>query len=139
MSYLLTRIALYGDILPLKFKLDYKKFEKGLKLFDDKWVQYNPRKNIPRKGLSITSLDGGFSGIPDLDSLKEYNDEHNVYIDEPDIKTKTPFYPYVESVYSFNEPKRMNWSWLWLKYGKNKEKSNIIEGEAKEVTENEEK
>ena len=100
MSYLLTRIALYGDVLPLKFKLDYKKFEQGLKLFDDKWVQYNPRKNIPRYGLSITSLDGGFSGIPDLDSLKEYNEQHNVYIDEPDIKTKTPFYPYVESVLS---------------------------------------
>ena len=82
MSYLLTRIALYGDVLPLKFKLDYKKFEKGLKLFDDKWVQYNPRKNIPREGLSITSLDGGFSGIPDLDSLKEYNEQHNIYIDE---------------------------------------------------------
>ena len=97
MSHLLTRIALYGDVLFLKFVLDYKKFEEGLKLYNDKWVQYNPRKNIPREGLSITSLDGGFSGIPDLDSLKEYNDEHNVYIDEPDIKTKTPFYPYVES------------------------------------------
>lgn len=100
MSELLTRIALYGDVLPLTFKLDYKKFEEGLKLHNDKWVQYNPRKNIPREGLSITSLDGGFSGIPDLDSLKEYNDEHNVYIDEPDIKTKTSFYPYVESVLS---------------------------------------
>ena len=100
MSELLTRIALYGDVLPLTFKLDYKKFEEGLKLHNDKWVQYNRRKNIPREGLSITSLDGGFSGIPDLDSLKEYNDEHNVYIDEPDIKTKTPFYPYVESVLS---------------------------------------
>ena len=100
MSYLLTRIALYGDVLPLKFRLDYKKFKEGLKLFDDKWVQYNPRKNIPRYGLSITSLDGGFSGIPDLDSLKEYNIEHNLNLDEPDIKTKTPFYPYVESVLS---------------------------------------
>ena len=39
---------------------------------------------------------------------------------------------------SFTEPKRMNWSWLWLRFGKNKEKSNIIEGEAKEVFENEE-
>ena len=39
MSYLLTRIALYGDIIPLKYKLDYKKFEEGLKLFKDKWVQ----------------------------------------------------------------------------------------------------
>ena len=47
--------------------------------------------NLEKTNKSITSLDGGFSNIPDLDSLKEYNDEHNVYIDEP-IKTKTPFY-----------------------------------------------
>ena len=100
MSYLLTRIALYGDVLPLKFKLDMKKFKEGLKLFDDKWVQYNPRKNIPRYGLSITSLDGGFSGRPDLDSLKEYNIEHNVDLDEPDFKTLTPMWPYVESALS---------------------------------------
>ena len=40
---------------------------------------------------------------------------------------------------SFKEPKRMNWSWLWLRYGKNKEKSNIIEGKSEEVFENEEK
>ena len=34
---------------------------------------------------------------------------------------------------SFKNQKRMNWSWLWLRYGKDKPKSNIIEGEAKEV------
>ena len=100
MSYLFDTIARYGDIIPLKYKLDYKKFEEGLELFGDKWVQYNPRKNIPRYGLSITSLDGGFSGIPDLDSLKEYNEVHNLNLDEPDIKTLTPFWPYVESVLS---------------------------------------
>ena len=37
------------------------------------WVQYNPRKSINRFGCSITSLDGNDSGIPDLDSLVEYN------------------------------------------------------------------
>ena len=100
MSYLYDTIARYGDIIPLNCNLKYKTFEEGLKLFDDKWVQYNPRKKIARYGLSITSLDGGFSGIPDLDSLKEYNIEHNLNLDEPDIKTKTPFYPYVESVLS---------------------------------------
>ena len=100
MSYLLTQLALYGDVIPLRLKLDYKKFEEGLKKYNNKWVQYNPRKNIPRYGMSITSLDGGFSGIPDLDSLKEYNEKHNLNLDEPDIKTKTPFYPYVESVLS---------------------------------------
>ena len=100
MIHLLTQLALYGDVIPLKLKLDYKKFEEGLKKYNNKWVQYNPRKNIPRYGLSITSLDGGFSGIPDLDSLKEYNEKHNLNLDEPDIKTLTPFWPYVESVLS---------------------------------------
>ena len=100
MSYLYDTIARYGDLIPLKIKLDYKIFEKGLELFSDKWVQYNPRKNIPRYGLSITSLDGNFSGIPDLDSLKEYNIEKNLNLDEPDFKTLTPFWPYVESVLS---------------------------------------
>ena len=39
MSYLLTRIALYGDVIPLRIKLDYKKFEEGLKKYNNKWVQ----------------------------------------------------------------------------------------------------
>ena len=40
---------------------------------------------------------------------------------------------------SFEQPKRMYWSWLWNKYGKNKKESNIIEGQAEEVNEDEEK
>ena len=40
---------------------------------------------------------------------------------------------------SFKQPKRMNWSWLWNRYGKNKKESNIIEGQAKEISEDEEK
>ena len=40
---------------------------------------------------------------------------------------------------SFQNNKRMNWSWLWLRYGKDKSKSNVIEGEAKEVNHEEEK
>ena len=40
---------------------------------------------------------------------------------------------------SFENKKRMNWSWLWLRYGKDKSKSNVIEGEAKEVNHEEDK
>ena len=40
---------------------------------------------------------------------------------------------------SFENKKRMNWSWLWLRYGKDKSKSNVIEGEVKEVNDEEEK
>jgi hypothetical protein len=54
------------------------------------WVQYNRRKpNVRRKGLSVTSLDGGFSGIPDLDSLREYNIENNTQYSEWDFKSRT--------------------------------------------------
>lgn len=56
------------------------------------YVQYNPNKPINRYGLSITSLDGGLSGIPDLDSLPEYNSKHNTNYDEKDFKVFTEVY-----------------------------------------------
>lgn len=61
-----------------------------------KWVQYNPRKPIARWGASITSLDGGTAGIPDLDSLKEYNKENSTDYCEKDFKMKTPIYKYFD-------------------------------------------
>ena len=50
------------------------------------YVKYNPRKDINRYGLSITSLDGGLSGRIDLDSLYEYNKEHNTKITKTTIR-----------------------------------------------------
>jgi hypothetical protein len=40
-----------------------------------------------------------------------------------------------KQIESFKQPKRMNWSWLWLRFGKNKKESNIIEGESEEISE----
>tara|TARA_B100001059_G_scaffold96297_1_gene95566 strand:- start:6564 stop:6785 length:222 start_codon:yes stop_codon:yes gene_type:complete len=40
---------------------------------------------------------------------------------------------------SFEQSKRMNWSWLWNRYGKNKKESNIIEGQAEDISEDEQK
>ena len=40
---------------------------------------------------------------------------------------------------SFENKKRMNWTWLWFRYGKDKSKSNVIDGEAKEGNNEEEK
>ena len=88
----------FGDVYSLKPRLDFDKFYEGLNLFQDKWVQYNPRKDILRKGLSITSLDGGMSGIPDLDSIKEYSIKNNIKLEESDFNKRTEFYPYVESI-----------------------------------------
>lgn len=58
------------------------------------YVRYNPRKKIERFGLSVTSYDGGMSGIPDLDSLREYNKENNTRFSESDFKVPTPVYYY---------------------------------------------
>ena len=54
------------------------------------YVRYNPRKNVDRWGLSITSADGGLSGRPDLDSLKEYNKEHGTNWLEDSFNVPTP-------------------------------------------------
>ena len=61
--------------------------------FEKHFKPYNPRKpGYNRYGLSMTSHDGGFSGIPDLDSLKEYNKENNTTWYERDFQKWTPFF-----------------------------------------------
>lgn len=89
-SSLLLHLTSLGDIIPLDFRLDVNKLKQQLKNFDNDWKTYNPRKQNNRQGLSITSLDGGLSGIPDLDSLFEYNKKHNTSIKEADINVRTP-------------------------------------------------
>lgn len=59
--------------------------------FEGKWAPYNPLKpGFGRWGLSLTSLDGGMSGIPDLTSLKEYNEKNGTSYGEDEFRTETP-------------------------------------------------
>lgn len=90
---LLTR---YGSsyALNLGYRNPYR-FLEEISIFENDWKKYNPRKDINRWGLSITSLDGGLSGYPDLDSLKEYNIKNGTSLTELDITKKTPVYPFV--------------------------------------------
>jgi hypothetical protein len=85
-------LALLGTYYPINFKLDNAAdiVTKSDEKFE--YVRYNPRKNINRWGLSLTSLDGGMSGIPDLDSLREYNTENNTLYDEVDFNVPTLAY-----------------------------------------------
>tara|TARA_B110000977_G_C11040931_1_gene478846 strand:+ start:1220 stop:1840 length:621 start_codon:yes stop_codon:yes gene_type:complete len=92
-SILYSTLTRFGDYYPLKLK------NRVGSLIDDlknnfEWVQYNPRKKIDREGLSITSLDGGLSGRPDLDSLYEYYTETGIALNEANFSTKTPVYDY---------------------------------------------
>jgi len=93
-AILYSQILRFGNVFSLSPYYDPKKFLTEISQFDDQWKQYNPRKRNPRHGLSLTSLDGGFSGIPDLDSLTEYNRENETNIRELDIKIPTPAYEY---------------------------------------------
>jgi len=100
MSY--NNILSFGDFIPLKITCDVSKLFNEIKEY--KFSKYNPRTSIERYGLSITSLDGELGGI-DLDSFKQYNEEHNtnyterqfnkftkVYEDSPEIqKLVKPF------------------------------------------------
>ena len=65
------------------------------------WIQYNPRKIIRRYGCSITSLDGNDIGVPDLDSLREFNNLNRTNYREKDFKLPTkhayPFKNFLET------------------------------------------
>ena len=61
-----------------------------LKPFNEDWKKYNPNKPNNRWGLSITSYDGGLSGIPDLTSLKDYELETGIVLKNEDLNIPTP-------------------------------------------------
>ena len=105
MSYdrALARLHTMGDWLEMqRFSAD--NLMKELKQFEDSWKPYNRKKPNNRFGLSITSLDGGLSGIPDLDSLYEYNKLHNTSIDNQDINKYTEVYENMPTLQKIIKP-----------------------------------
>jgi len=72
------------------------------------WKIYQPHKpGYNRFGLSVTSLDGGYSGEPDLYSLREWYKIHNQMYTEKHFKNRTSiveFFPQVNELLNFFEP-----------------------------------
>lgn len=82
-------LTIYGSCYKTQHKLhNHKKFIEWTEE-NFSYVRYNPRKAIDRWGLSITSLNGELDGIPDLDSLFEYNKESNTNYTEKDFVEPT--------------------------------------------------
>lgn len=80
--------ANFGDVIELN--LQWKLENPDALINHPGWQQYNPRKpGYNRFGLSVTSADGGFSGIPDLDSLREYNRINGTSFTELDFNKRT--------------------------------------------------
>ena len=94
-----------GDVIPLDLYVDSLNLTENIAKYKEHFKVYNPRKKgYNRSGLSITSLDGGFSGVPDLDSLYEYNQEHKTNYDECDFREPTPFFKSCESLNTVLQP-----------------------------------
>src|SRR5210317_1132442 len=72
----LQRLSTMGDWLQMKQHINTRQIMKDLEPYKDSWKPYNLRNPNNRWGLSVTSLDGKLSGIPDLDSLLQYNKIH---------------------------------------------------------------
>jgi hypothetical protein len=83
----------FGDYYPLDLHFSVDKITTELEK-NYQWVRYNPRKNIERYGLSVTSLDGKMSGTPDLDSFYEYYEKTGIKLTEDLFKNKTEIYHY---------------------------------------------
>jgi hypothetical protein len=75
----------YEDLIDLEIPINDQELDK----VDYNWVQYNPRKPISRWGCSITSLNGSDAGVPDLDSLLEYNKLNYTSYAEKDFNIRT--------------------------------------------------
>jgi len=108
MSALSEFITHWGEVVELDFpKMDLHK----VKELCDKhpgWVRYQEHK-MPnnRWGLSVTSLDGGFSGKPDLYSLREWREMHGESFGEGDFTKRTnvcSFLPELDQFLNFWTP-----------------------------------
>ena len=82
-----NKLSQFGKQIELEVTTDPNQLINWIDTFE--WQKYNPRKDVNRWGLSVTSSDGTFNGI-DLDSLYEYNKEHGTEYAEKDFDKPTP-------------------------------------------------
>jgi hypothetical protein len=84
------------------FKKD--KLLEELKPFENDWKKYNPNKPNNRWGLSVTSIDGGLHGIPDLTSLGDYERETGQVVHNHDIIVPTDVWKQCPTLQKILEP-----------------------------------
>lgn len=108
MSKLTEFITNFGDVIELEFpQIDIMRITNTI-INHSGWKVYQPHKpGYNRFGLSITSLDGEFSGEPDLYSLREYYKIHGKKFLETDFKKRTnivELLPELNPLLDFFEP-----------------------------------
>ena len=104
-SLLYSHLVSLGHYFPLNLWASSYQVREELEPFRDHWKPYNPQKpGFKRWGLSVTSLDGGFSGDPDLTSLFEVNEQRGTSYDEKSFRQLTSIYEKCPLVRSLVEP-----------------------------------
>lgn len=108
MTTLSDFITNFGDVIELDFpKWDLPKTVNVL-MKHPGWKIYQPHKpGYNRFGLSVTSLDGSFTGEPDLYSLREYAKLTGKQYTEIDFQTRTnvtSFIPELDPLLNFFGP-----------------------------------
>ena len=99
----MTRLSMMADWQEFP-GFDAQKMLREIEPFKDYWKRYNPNRPNNRWGLSITSLDGGLSGVPDLTSLKHHEEETGIRLTNHDITTPTLVWEESEEVQRVLEP-----------------------------------
>jgi hypothetical protein len=95
---LLSVLNSFGDVVETTYEINYNEANKIIKKYENFYKIYNPRDSANQRfGLSLTSLDGGMSGVPDLDSLSQYRIKTGIDYLEKDFKIKTPLLKDLES------------------------------------------
>lgn len=108
MSRLTEFIVNWGDIVELDFPTWNLNNAFHVLSKHPGWKPYQPHKlGYNRYGLSVTSLDGGYSGKPDLYSLREYYKMYNESYQEIDFRKRTSiveFIPELNPLLDYFEP-----------------------------------
>lgn len=101
MSHLTDFITNFGQVVEFDFPLWDVVHAQSVLEKHPGWVRYQPHKPNNRWGLSVTSLDGNFSGVPDLYSLREYNEIHGTQYWEADFKARTNLVEFIPELNPF--------------------------------------
>jgi len=101
----LLRLNTMSDWLEFpNFKKD--KLLEELKPFEKDWKRYNYNTKKPnnRWGLSVTSIDGGLHGVPDLSSLRDWETQTGQVIHNHDINVPTDVWKKCPTLQTILEP-----------------------------------
>jgi len=91
MAQCLDSLNRLGNLFELEFNIDRDKLREEIEGYPEGWRIFNPSQTQwLLSGISLVSLDGGFTGAADLMPLSEYFARHQERLQEMDFRVVTP-------------------------------------------------